>query len=367
MPLTRHFYDSDDVIAALYYSSSRRDVKETQFWCTELLLSGYSSEAISVLFESWLFQRGPFYLRWLINAEILTKDNVTEDAILQAAVELSSYAEWDNSVWSILCSKQPADRVTPKTPPWISISSDSKCSHQVLYLYRAMYQGKGRSAWLMAQQIQDVWPILKEYSRHLSPDYEACFTILEKYEDLLGYHSASYSIAIKCCAVLMLCLSKEKMEQSLKMRQISFTPLQIPIGRKAARLYPIPSVISGHLVSQLYDVEKSIKGCPFWDDVNKKDIDAFYNTYFPDDIPDEWTAKDKEKSHRIHKVESTMIQHYALTKPCRLNWNTTNCGKNGLHPLDFIETSNGLHPSDVNETLDCQINTKPLRRKYLAH
>ena len=98
-----------------------------------------------------------------------------------------------------------------------------------------------------------------------------------------------------------------------------------------------------------------------------------------------------------------MIQRYALTKPCRLNWNTTNCGKNGLHPLDFIETSNGLHPSDVNETsnglhlsdvnetsnglhpsyvnetsnglhpsdvnetLDCQINTKPLRRKYLAH
>ena len=360
MPLTRHFYDSDDVIAALYYSSSRRDVKETQFWCTELLLSGYSSEAISVLFESWLFQRGPFYLRWLINAEILTKDNVTEDAILQAAVELSSYAEWDNSVWSILCSKQPADRVTPKTPPWISISSDSKCSEQVLYLYRAMYQGKGRSAWLMAQQIQDVWPILKEYSRHLSPDYEACFTILEKYEDLLGYRSESYSIAIKCCAVLMLCLSKEKMEQSFKIRQISFTPLQIPIGRKAARLYSIPSVISGHLVSQIHDVEKGIKGCPFWDDVNENDADAFY-TYFPDDIPDEWSAKDKEKSHRIHKVESTMIQRYALTKPCRLNWNTKICVKNGLHPLDVIETSNGCSP------LDCQINTKPIIRKYLTH
>ena len=357
MPLTRHFYDSDDVIAALYYSSSRRDVKETQFWCTELLLSGYSSEVISVLFESWLWQRGPFYLRWLINAEILMKDNVTEDAILHAAVELSSYAEWDNSVWSILCCKEPADRVTPKTPPWISISSVSICSDQVLYLYRAMYQGKGRSAWLMAQQIQDVWPILKEYGRHLSPDYETCFTILEKYEDLLGYRSDSYSIAIKCCAVLMLCLSKEKMEQSLKIRQISFTPLQIPIGRKAARLYHIPSVISGHLVSQLHDVEKGIKGCPFWDDVlNEKDTDTFYNTYFPDDIPDEWSAKDKEKSHRIHKVESTMIQRYALTKPCRLNWNIQLNTKNG-HPLDVLDPMNPLEPY--------KINTRPIIRKYI--
>jgi len=354
MPLTRHFYDSDDVIAALYYSSSRRDTKETQFWCTELLLSGYSSEAISVLFESWLLQRGPFYLRWLINADILTKDNVTEDAILKAAVELSSYAEWDNSLWSILCSKQPADRVTPKTPPWVS-----NCSEQVLYLYRAMYQGKGRSAWLMAQQIQDVWPILKEYGRHLSPDYEACFTILEKYEDLLGYRSASYSNAIKCCAVLMLCLSKEKIEQSFKIRQISFTSLQIPIGRKAARLYYIPSVISGHLISQLHDIEKGIKGCPFWDDsLTEKNTDVFYNTYFPDDIPDEWTAKEKEKSHRIHKVESTMIQRYALTKPCRLNWNIRLNIKNG-HPFDGLDAIDVLEPY--------KINTRPIIRKYLAH
>ena len=358
MPLTRHFYDSDDVIAALYYSSSRRDTKETQFWCTELLLSGYSSEAISVLFESWLLQRGPFYLRWLINADVLTKDNVTEDAILYAAVELSSYAEWDNSLWSILSSKEPPDRVTPKTPPWVKTPPlVSKCSEQVLYLYRAMYQGRGRSAWLMAQQIDDVWPILKEYGRHLSPDYDTCFTILEKYEDLLGYRSASYSIAIKCCAVLMLCLSKEKMNQSLKIRPITVIPLQIPIGRKAARLYTIPSVITGHLVSQLHDVEKGIKGCPFWDAITEKNMDALY-TYFPDDIPDEWSAKDKEKSHRIHKVESTMIQRYALTKPCRLNWNTKICGKNG-HPLDGLDTIDAIEPY--------KINTRPIIRKYLAH
>ena len=366
MPLTRHFYDSADVIAALYYSSSRRDTKETQFWCTELLLSGYSSEAISILFESWLWQHGPFYLRWLLNANILAKENVTEDTILRTAVELSSYTECDNSLWSVLYSKQPPDRVTSKTPPWIS----KKSNEQVLYLYRAMYQGKARSAWIMAQQIQNIWPILKEYGQHLSPEYENCFTILEKYEDLLGYHSTSYSNAIQCCAVLMLCLSKDKIEQSLKIRNISFTPLQIPIGRKAARLYHIPSIISGNLVSQLHDIEKGIKECPFWDKAialttidsttKEKDMGTFYNKYFPDDIPDEWSAKDKEKSHRIHKVKSTMIQRYALTKPCRLNWNIKIDIKNGLHPLDAVDAVDA-----VDALNNCKINTKPVIRKYI--
>ena len=50
---------------------------------------------------------------------------------------------------------------------------------------------------------------------------------------------------------------------------------------------------SQHNFIQLYNFEKYIK-CPFWDIVIDDD---FYETYFPNDIPDEWTLPEKEKSH----------------------------------------------------------------------
>jgi hypothetical protein len=28
------------------------------------------------------------------------------------------------------------------------------------------------------------------------------------------------------------------------------------------------------------------------------DFEAFYEEFFPDDIPDEWTAEEREKSHK---------------------------------------------------------------------
>jgi len=52
-----------------------------------------------------------------------------------------------------------------------------------------------------------------------------------------------------------------------------------------------------------------------------------------------------------------MIQRYALTKPCRLNWNIKIYGKNG-HPLDGL---------DAIDAEPYKINTRPIIRKYLAH
>jgi len=375
MPLTRHFYASDEVISALFYSSSRRDIKETEFWCRELLISGYSSEAISVLFESWLWQRGPFYLRWLLHAKTLTLETVTEEEILRAAVELSSCGEWDNSLLAVLSSTEGADRVTPKTP---SIKTSSL---EILYLYRALHQGKARSAWRMVQRLQkngleNVWQILKEYG-HLSAEYEEVFSILEQYETLLGYRSEAYDTVILCFATLMLCLSDQKRKSSFMPRMIKWSPMMIPIGRRAARMYSIPSVALYGIkqTTALDDVEKYMKGCPFWDEAlaanealitvaanealitvaNELDKDTFYDQYFPDDIPDEWTKPEKEKSHSSFRPELSVEKYTRIhfSKPARLCWNSV-ITMTDFHPISGIKL-------DMYE-----INMKPLQRKYKA-
>lgn len=384
MPLTRHFYEADEVQSALYYSASRRDVKECEFWCHEMLCSGYESEAISTLFESWLWQRGPFYLRWLIDAgNILGADTVTHDDIMGAALKLSSFGEWDNSVWTILTTDvSKADRVTPKTPPFVPAG----CSEEVLYLYRALYQGKACSAWIMAKRLLvNIWPLLREYGSYVSVEYDACFAILEHYETLLGYKSDAYDTVILCVAVLMLCLSDKKRVSSFMVRPVPSRMLMIPVGKKTARLYTIPSVAlygtkrgstlcSEYHANALYDIEKGIKGCPFWDDVLKEyqrqgkwvsddALQAFYDEYFPDDIPDEWSKEEKMKSHGqglLNKGEKMTLARYVrihFTKPSRLAF-----GVKG-RKLDGIEGCCVVDAIRFDEK--AEILLKPVRRKYV--
>ena len=381
MPLTRHFYEADEVQSALYYSASRRDVKECEFWCHEMLCSGYESEAISTLFESWLWQRGPFYLRWLID---LGADKVTHDDIMGAALKLSSFGEWDNSVWTILTADiSKADRVTAKTPPFVPAG----CSEEVLYLYRAIYQGKACSAWIMAKRLLAgvIWPLLREYGSYVSAEYEACFTILEHYETLLGYKSDAYDTVILCVAVLMLCLSDKKRVSSFMVRPMLTRMLTIPVGQKTARLYTIPSVAlygtkrgttlcSEYHTNALYDIEKAIKECPFWDDALKEyqrqgkwvsddALEAFYDEYFPDDIPDEWSKEEKMKSHGqglLNKGEKMTLARYArihFTKPSRLAF----CVKG--RKLDGIEGCCVVDAIRFDESVE--ILLKPVRRKYV--
>jgi hypothetical protein len=66
MPLTRHFYASEEVFTSLLYTTSKGIVKESIFWCHELIHSGYTAEAISTLFESWVWHYGVFSMGWFI-------------------------------------------------------------------------------------------------------------------------------------------------------------------------------------------------------------------------------------------------------------------------------------------------------------
>lgn len=389
MPLTRHFYEADEVQSALYYCASRRDLKECEFWCHEMLCSGYESEAVSTLFESWLWQRGPFCMSWLIDVgPILGADTVTHEDIMGAASLLSSFGEWDNSLWSVLtCDLSAVDRVTPKTPAFVPVG----CSEEVLYLYRAIYQGKACSALQMVQRLakqiakETLWSLLKEYGANVSAEYATCFMILENYETLLGYKSDTYDTVILCMAVLMLCLSDKKRGTSCMRRIVPPRMLTIPIGTKAARMYSVPSVAlygtkrglslcSQYHVQGLHDIEKAIKGCPFWDSLLKEyqrqgkwvsdnAMESFYEEYFPDDIPDEWSKEEKMKSHGqglLNKGEKMTLARYArihFTKPSRLAFGVKGRKLDGIEgccPLDAIRFNDNM-----------EILLKPVRRKYI--
>jgi hypothetical protein len=361
--LSRHFYALDEVHAALSYCSRRNDPIETLFWCQELLHSGHIGETISTLFESWLWHKGPIHIAWLVRAwaTLRSESLATEDILLSAAnLSMIPYDKQDHSLWNILTlsSAEMPDRVTPCTPAWVCDSIDNK----ELYFIRALYQGKARSAWWMAQQLTTIraWNVIEIYAG--KQQLESRVIILEalqQYEHLLGYRSAEYDMIILCTAVLYCCcsssLTKELPIHLHPMHQEAIQRWNERIGRKAYRSYSIPSAClygvtyrgkikwSQSTVSSLNHVEPSLIGCPFWEEAiseygvihdgciqwnSDDDLEDFYERYFPDDIPDEWTKAEKAVSHGdglLAPTEVVTLYKYArstFSKWSYFAWNT---------------------------------------------
>jgi hypothetical protein len=148
------------------------------------------------------------------------------------------------------------------------------------------------------------------------------------------------------------------------------------IGRQSYRIYSIPSAClygttqrgrtkwSHSTIHQLYDIESHLLGCPFWEEAlsnhavidqgaiqwkSDQNMEEFYDTYFPDDIPDEWTKVEKQKSHGdglLGPTETVSLFKYAriyLSTLSRLSWNT----KKMIH--SFLEQQREMecHPSHI--------------------
>lgn len=405
MSLSRHFYDLDEVHAALQYCSTRNDRYETVFWCYELLRSGCVAETISTLFEAWLWNKGPFCLSWNSIAQRLASDEVTEEDILLASYQLSlvPHTQRDHSLWNILvltAEGVKCDRVTLKTPPYLP-----SCDEHEIYMFRAMFQGKAYSAWRMSRHLSDtrVWELLRWYVIHNCPmyadQYLSYFTILKQYESLLGYRSDEYDIIIRCLAVLSVCLNEEQKEKSwhtlpgiMEHRlQTAIGEWEAEVGRKQHRRYSIPNAClygrcrrgrmkwSESTVPYLGALEKGFIGCPFWEeavaeyqlnDTWRSDDarEAFYDRYLIDDVPDEWVKAEKQKSHGDGLLGPTQTNRLAVYSRrfgmARLIWNAGPIvqafleKKEGCDPLDIVRWFPG--PGEITAIL-----LRPVRRRLV--
>ncbi len=326
MPLTRHFYASEEVFSSLLYATSRGIVKESVFWSYEMIQSGYAAEAISVLFESWVWHYGVFSIGWFNRmGKRLSQSEISPDDILEEIYQLCHVTIRDHSVWNLLCEQwyQPEegyDRVTFRSPPFFP-SNDPK----EIYFIRAIYQHKTRAAWWIARWISEdrLLSLLEWYrdtvveARH-RPDLCQFFSILRDYELLLGYSHEGYRRVTPILMLMSLCLTPSQREQSIQtgVKMVPTERLQewltewsSVLGRKAGRIFSIPyyglygtwgrgrMIQTKDTLGQLQDIEKGVKECPFWEDVIVGKPWEEWEEYFPDDIPDEWTRSEKEKSH----------------------------------------------------------------------
>jgi hypothetical protein len=264
-----------------------------------------------------------------------------------------------------------------------------------LYFIRAMFQGKARSAWWISQYIdvERIWVLLDWFLKNVhtafKEEYKVCFSALKSYELLLGYKSAEYDIIVRCTAINMMCISAKRQELSFKVEpEIDVRNLQIlnelelSVGRKERRVHKIPTAcLYGTTIrgmaqwtqknyTQLYNVEKYLIGCPFWDEAlveyselldssiiqwhSDDTMEQFYDKYFPDDIPDEWTLLDQQQSHGDgilgpnDKVKLSKWSRTFMSKLPHLAWNTTKATNIYLEKLDI----NDCTDSSIGDCID---------------
>jgi hypothetical protein len=227
---------------------------------------------------------------------------------------------------------------------------------------------------------------------------------LRNYEHLLGYRSPEYDIIIRCLAVLSCCLSLEQYEKSQKELPSQLTAIQKDalqrwdtcVGYKKRRIYTIPTAClygvtergrhgwSHSNVRELNDIEPSLLGCPFWEEAiseygsitsriqwnSDDDLEAFYDRYFPDDIPDEWTKSEKAVSHGdgvLGPTEVVTLFKYSrstFSKWSRLAWNTQELVQKKVEKKEWDGTLSAIYKPSIIETYDKKM-LEPVRKRFI--
>ena len=368
MSLSKHFYSVDELKAVLLHTHSL-------YWCQELIVSGYIEEAVSTLFKSWLWNIGSFRLQWLIDAwKTLTSDEIYEHDIMLSAYRLT-HIDRDNSLWNIimLFIQHPTipDRVTRKTP------SFAYGDEIHMYFMRAIFQGKAICACWISQYIENVWNTLDVFAEH-SPykeKYKICLEALQHYDKFIGYTSIAYDMIIKYSAIIMMCIYNKE-ESFADFKECTYETVQ------EGRLYPIPvSYIYGitvrgrssyNNITQFDDIERYLPGCPFWEEKREEATtmykEDFYDMYFPNGFPSEWSQEEKEKSHGnglLEPNEKPSMWKYSMnfmSNISRYAWNTTHDYLKELHADCYIESFVKSHITPVDITQLHVEQLKPVKK-----
>lgn len=340
MPLTRHLYREDEVVASLMLCSLRGRFYETAFWCMELLDSGLADELILAARRTWLYGFGIGAPDWILAFEEAIKgEAVDADTILQLVVELARLAtskRHDSSVAVLMAltwgtgggaAAQP-DRVNAEEGV---VNGEGSPLEQFLEL--AIWQGKALAAWGALRAFAEgegaaakAWDVLASLARKKhGTTVDEWISCVRGMEDLEEGERLAVALAAACVAPTVLTArwgwKPRAIDPDVTKRIVEWRELLGRRGRRAFAVQPDSIAwmtdrgrrltVSGSNEKELWRLERptGIWGSHAWDELAEevggweavRSDDAareeFYDRFFPDDIPDEWSCEERAKSH----------------------------------------------------------------------
>ena len=331
MPLTRHLYVEDEVAAALQFCVLRGRPVEAAFWAMELLDSGMVEEFFASLRKIWLLGFGLGSLGWYkAFIAVEAEEALDAEAALQLVVGLCRIGVnggRDTTALAMISSTAAAERSAPSAALPHLEGLDS-------YFAACILQGRTISAWRAFSRIGDA--VLEEVAakKHGDAGIET-IGLLAKYPPLL-----IGALCLPRGSLASRLVIPARAQGTLKEVEQELCHWERDVGRKARRAFTIPhqclywltergrtTVYTSSDAKLRGSLERPGKlwGSVFWDSVaveaggweelrnNSEKREAFYDTFFPDDIPDEWSAIERAKSHGIgcmQKDETPSIKKF---------------------------------------------------------
>ena len=341
MPLTRHLYELDEVVSALQ-TCLRKGWSRAHFWVWELLQSEEKVLLDKTMHDVWLRVGGGYDPTLLLETDSLTLMGRVSAAIkgaksMNAERFLRMTATMEKRPNMTLTARSPeiASRRAAGAKIFVAATEEEgveEAGNFWISLDSACRQGCARDAFWLLQAAQHhfsadaIWTALRLTGR--------CTTTIELLRAQASPHPVQ-QLLHQSAAILILCthgpereamLMNQKPDMRFETRTwASWVSLT---GRRAARQNAIPTealhagTTRGSMETKytnIGDVRDPValltEGCTFWrrvtaaagiiedaetgavefpdDDV----MEAFYQQYFPDDIPDEWSLADVVKSH----------------------------------------------------------------------
>jgi hypothetical protein len=343
MPLTRHLYEIDEVVSALQICLRNRWPRGL-FWLWELVVSKEETLALTTLQDIWLYRGGGVdpallelpheswverYVRvseamgaaYSLNAErflTLTASMDSRPTMTPIAASTKVEARRRQRAAAFVADLDPAETISKEDAAAFWISLDSACR-----------QGRRTDAvWLLqaAQQVLSadaIWSALRIAARG------GAGPAIDLMQRSASAHPLQ-QILFQTNATLHLCIPTADRtslpKPSIRSAAASWASWTTMVGRRAARIYPIPTealhaeTTRGQIPFKYTNIEDLrvpvpllTEGCQFWQEavaaagVTATDdsfefptddaLEQFYDEHFPDDIPDEWSKQDQEKSH----------------------------------------------------------------------
>lgn len=299
--LTRHFYELETVCYALLDSLRHKRTTEAVFWARELVLSYEDETLTKTMVQAWIMFMGSQRIDWLDAWFSVSSDAGSDAGGCQRLVLVAEFSERTISV---------GQRLSCVLTFWIASRGLSPMASE-----DRVVQALGEN-----DPISLYWWLGPSYDKKPSSllslvcsyvDSPELFDSLQKAISLkLSVHLRTL---LSVCAVQLLCLeSYPEPLQSTKGPLVAELLSTWSTGKRQSRLFSIKPEMLPHGYKRILQAdalcESAVKvmalGCKFWQNIGSlinddSSLESVVDTYFPDDIPDEWSVTDRAKSHPV--------------------------------------------------------------------
>jgi hypothetical protein len=354
MPLTRHLYELDEVVSALQVCLRNRYGRAV-FWLWELIASDETDLALTTIRDIWL-RIGGGYDPTIASMSPKTPEDWI--ALVLRVMEASKAASSCTAEKLLAKTATATERRMVTPPPRNSRAASRRRERSATFvasldpaetldhdhaadwwicLDASCRQGAISDAVWLLQAVQSplsadaIWSALRIASR----GGPATAAAIQTLQDAATPHPTSQILHQTAAILLLCCRTGPRNETMLVTPTVhvghymrDWTAWTAVIGRRAARIHAIPAealhsgTTRGALdarFTNVPDLREPVpiltEGCRWWcktvraaGAVEDKDMDtlyfpdddvyeAFMDTYFPDDIPDEWSLQEQQKSH----------------------------------------------------------------------